>query len=135
MSTVVPYTALREFMDANWSGAPLSWENEPFEIPDPPHFVVVEVFGSSYEQRTIGSGDPAAERWEEEGAALFHVAVPRGTGSLQARQTAEALVSLLRGRQLSGDVRFVSASVGNGRPADEDGQLFMITARLDWARG
>lgn len=122
-------------MDAEWKGAPLAWENEPFETPNPPHFIAVEVFGSSFEQRTIGSGDPSRERWEEEGAALFHVAVPAGTGSLEARQTAEGVVNLLRGRQLPGGVRFVSASVGTGRPANEDGQIFMVTARLDWTRG
>lgn len=135
MASATAFQALRAFLDAEWRGAPLAWENEEFQVPDPAHFVAVEVFGSSYEQQSIGSGSPAAERWTEEGVILFHVAVPAGTGSLAARQTAEALVTLLRGRELPGALQLGSSSVGSGRPANEDGQLFMLTARVDWSRG
>lgn len=136
MASSVAFAEIRTFLDARWSACPLVWENEHFDpTVDVPVWVAVEVFSDTYAQQSIGSGDPALERWTEDGTALFHVAVPRGTGSLLARQTADAIVLLLRGRRLPEDVTFRGFSLGGGAPARENGHWFILTLRSDWTRG
>lgn len=136
MSSATVYSAVRTWLEGSWNATPLAWENEPFEVPEPPSpFVVVEIYGDSYQQESIGAGNPAAELWREDGAVLLHVMVPAGTGSLTARTHAEALANLLRGLELPGGIRFRGMSIGLGETATDDGNWWRISVRAEWLRG
>lgn len=136
MSSATVFSAVRTFLDGAWNATPLAWENEAFTpAADPSAFVLVEVYGDAFEQMSIGSGSPAAERWVEEGAVLLHVMVPTGTGSLAARTHAENLAGLLRGLELPGNIRFRGMSIGLGDAGTEDGTYWRVTLRADWMRG
>lgn len=136
MSSATVFAAVRTFLEAAWTATPLAWENETF-VPgaEPAPFVLVECYGDSFEQMSIGSGSPVTERWVEDGAVLLHVMVPAGTGSMQARTYAEALAALLRGLELPGNLRFRNMSIGLGDVGTEDGTYWRISLRADWTRG
>lgn len=142
MASDVVYSAVRTWLEANWSTTTIKWENETFTEPTPTEhptapaaFIMVELVGQSYDQMSIGSGTPSAERWAEEGAVLIHCLVQSGAGSLVARQNATALAVLLRGLQLPNDIRFRAMSIGDGGIGDEDGTWWALTLRAEWTRG
>jgi len=111
------------------------FENEGVITPDPPSpWVLVEVFGREYLQTSIGSGDPDAERWTEDGTLNAHVMVPLGTGATEASRIAQVLVRLLRGVRLPNDTEFEGAAIGAGDPGDERGKYWRLTASVDWKR-
>jgi hypothetical protein len=142
MSSDVVFSAVRQFLAVNWTGAPLTYENETFvqpratNFPAPPaQWVELEFVGDMYQQESIGSGDPAAERWTEGGAVLAHCFVQSGAGTLAARTTARQLADLFRGLELPDRIRFRSMSIGDGGPGDDDGNWWGLTLRADWLRG
>ncbi len=142
MASDVVYSAVRDYLDANWTSTPIKWENETFEAPaitaypDPPAaFLVVEMAGDSYRQASIGSGAPSAERWVETGAILIYSLVQAGSSSLVARQNATSIADMLRGIILPGTIRIENMSIGDGGPGDEDGSWWQILLRVNWLRG
>ncbi len=142
MASSTVYSAVRAFLDANWSACPIKWENETFDLPvatdypaAPATFFAVEFVGDAYRQASIGSGSPAAERWTETGAVLIYSLVQANAGTLAARQNAEAVANLLRGLTLPGAIRIESMSFGDGGPGDEDGNWWQMPLRVNWLRG
>jgi len=132
MSTGVVYSAIKSFLDANWSDTPLVYENtnEPI-ADDPSDFIYVEISGNSYGRASIGS--PDNNLWRENGLLWFHIMIPSGEGSLGARTYAESLIELLRDQQLlSGKLTFQEASVGLGEPGDENGNYWRLSMSVDW---
>lgn len=136
MSSDAVFSAVKAFLDAEWTATSLCYENETFDLPQPPAaFVLVEMYADFDQQITIGTGSPTTEVWRESGAVLLHVMVPTGTGSLTARQHATALADLFRGRLLAGEtIRFYDLSIGLGGPGSEDGTYWRLTVRADFLR-
>ena len=135
MSTAAAFTAIRAYLEANWTATPMAWENEGFTKPSPPApFVLVQITGDIWDQASIGAGDRASNRWEEAGELLLDVIVPTGTGSLTARTHATDLANLFRGLQL-GDIEFRDISIGLGFAADDRGPWFLLPMRVAWIKG
>ena len=139
MASDVVFTAVQNFLNDNFTAAPLTYENDQFDPPNPnavnPIWVYVEVYGISYDQVSYGSGVPSTDLFREEGAVLLHVMSPINSGSLKARQIATQLVTLFKGLRIEPDIRFADLSVGAGMVQTEDGNWWPMTCRCEWARG
>lgn len=139
MSTDVVYTAVRTFLEAQWTQTGLAWENEAFTPQtdangNPLPYVSVEIAGNIYHQMSIGTGAPSNDLWREEGHVWLHVFVPTGSGSLTGRQLATALVDLFRGTTLDPAIEFRDISVGLGQPSSEDGAWWELSCSIEWIR-
>lgn len=142
MASDTVYSAVREYLEANWSATTIKWENETFDLPTPTDypaapaaFLVVEFVGDSYRQASIGSGSPTTERWIETGAVMIYSVVQAGAGVLVARENAAAVAELLRGMILPGTIRIEAMSFGDSGPGDEDGSWWQLPLRVNWLRG
>ena len=134
MTTATAYAAIRAHLEAQWTTTPLAWDNEVFDTPEDGVFVMAQVTGDRWDQHSIGAGTRTANRWEEEGELLLSVIVPTGTGSLLARQHAEALANIFRGLNL-GDIEFRDISIGLGVAAEDRGPWWLLPIRINWIRG
>ncbi len=137
MASDVVFTAVQDFLSANFTTCPIVYENDIGALPDPPSaWVYTEIYGVFYDQQSFGSGVPASDHWREEGAVLMHVMTPVGTGSLRGRQIATELATLFKGLKLApDDIRFADLSIGGGMTAQDDGNFYPLTVRAEWARG
>lgn len=134
MASAAVYDAVRAHLEARWSATPISWENEHFPRQSGA-WVAVEMTGTLYGQQSIGAGEQADNRWDEEGQLWLHVFVPVGSGGRDARAHAKALADLFRGEQLAGDsIEFGDAAIGAGEPGDEKGNWWRISTTVDWRR-
>ncbi len=134
MTTATAFTAIRTHLEANWSTTPLVFDNETYAPADNVPFVQVQITGDLWDQHSIGAGNRLENRWEEEGELLLSVIVPTGTGSLLARQHAEALANIFRGLNL-GDIEFRDISIGLGVAAEDRGPWWLLPVRINWIRG
>jgi hypothetical protein len=136
MASPTAFSTIHDYLVAQWgTSTPLVFENETWSPPDTPApFVVVEIYGSQYDQASIGGGDPVnGNLWREIGHLYGHVLIPNGTGSLAGRQLCQQFVDLFRGREI-GTVVFEGGSIGASAPGDQDGNYYRMTATLDWSR-
>lgn len=132
MATVQTYDAFHDYLEGEWSGAPLRWENDDPDLADEPAaFVLAELFGGLYAQETIGA--PGANLWRESGMLYLHIMTPRGTGSRAARVIATDLSALFREAGPAG-IRIIDMSVGAGEPGSDDGNYFRTTVQVSWER-
>lgn len=132
MSSDAPFAAIKNYLDANWPTTPLLYENDGREPPDPSAqaaWVYVEVTSTLLSQIEIGSPDTNA--WRESGILFLHVFVQAGAGTASARTHAKALANLFRGQVLS-SVVFHDASIGLGRPGDENGLWWGLPVSIEW---
>ncbi len=135
MSSDLVFTAVQNFLYANFTTVPLNFENDQFVLPDPPSpWVDVEIYGSSFNQSSFGSGVPSTDNWTEMGAVLCHVMIPVNTGSLLGRQIATQLSTLFKGRRIEPDIRFGDQSIGAGMVQIETGNWWPISLRIEWQR-
>ena len=141
MSTATAFTAIRAHLEANWTATALVFDNEVIATPadasgnDLP-FVQVQITGDLWDQASIGAGDRLENRWEETGELLLSVIVPTGTGSLLARQHAEALANIFRGLNLDeSNIEFRDISIGLGVAAQDRGSWWLLPMRINWTRG
>jgi hypothetical protein len=129
------FDAIRAHIEANWdlAACPVSWPNEEMNEPQGP-WVKFEISGNSYGQQSIGMGEQAENRWDEDGLIWFHVMVPRGRGFSQGRGAAKALADLFRGRRLLDDenLEFLDASIGPGGDGDEEGNWYRVSVSIEW---
>lgn len=112
------------------------FENERFVKPNPPlPWISVALTGVLYGQESIGASDQADNRWDETGHLWLPVFVPTGTGVSRARQIAKQLANLFRGLTLlSGTLEFMDAFIGEGEPAEEEGNWFKLPVTIEWRR-
>lgn len=136
MASNTVYDAVKTYLTAQWSSTTIAWENEPFSKPEPPaHWIAVEMQGTLYGQQSIGAGEQADNRWDEEGILWVHIMAPTGEGSSTARQYAKAIADLFRGTMLLSDsLEFMDASIGAGERGDDDGNYWRLTCTIDWRR-
>lgn len=135
MASGVVYQAVHDLVTAQWSATPVRWENEAFTPPADLAWGAIELTGTAYAQQTLGAGSAAANRWDEAGILWFHVFVPVGSGSIEARNTAKAFADLFRGRLLLSDtIEFGDAAIGMGQAGDDDGLWWGISTSIEWRR-
>ncbi|RVD44210.1 hypothetical protein EN742_02985 [Mesorhizobium sp. M4A.F.Ca.ET.020.02.1.1] len=137
MSSVVAFDTISQRLTASWTTTDLVFENDPYDLPGTPAaFVYVEMWGipGGFDQESIGGGaDRDDNLWRECGTLDIHVMVPNGTGSRDARVKADALIDLFRGFEI-GDVTFLEASVGEGKPGRQFANYWAMTASISWRR-
>lgn len=132
MSSPTAFEAIKNRIGAAWSATPVWYENDFEELPsEPDAFVYVEVFGDSFGQETTGA--PEQNVWEEAGTAYLHVYVPKGSGSLIARQHARSLQQLFREQDVDG-LKIVEMSIGAGEPGREFPLYWALTLTMFWRR-
>lgn len=120
----------------DFSLASLVYENDGDGPPDGEvsNWVQVTLESDLYGQQSIGGGEDAGDnRWDEEGVLWFHVFVPRGTGSREARRIAKGLANLFRGKRLLNDsIEFLDANLAAGDPGAENANYYLISVSIDW---
>ena len=128
------YDAIRAYVEANWTYAPIQWPNEVWDEPPNEPWVKFEIFSANYGQQSIGAQDQEDNRWDHEGHIWFHVMVPRGSGATNARGAAKSLANLFRGERLLGDqnLEFMDAIIGPGAPGDEEGNWTRTSVSVEW---
>jgi hypothetical protein len=132
MSTAITFTALEDYLRAEWTATPIVFENETSPIADDPAaFVFVEIFGDYLAQETFGA--PGENLWREEGEIRAHVLVPNGTGTRVARGYASDLADFFKEVEVSG-IHFRQMSIGAGEPGRDDGNYYRMTLSIDWSR-
>lgn len=135
MSSLEAFDAIKGRITEVWADeTPVVYENEAFPTPNKPApFLYVEIFGTSYEQASLGADPQSQNKWRENGLLLLHMMVPNGSGTSQARIYAKQLAAMFRGQEVSGVV-FRDMSIGASEPGDEDGNYYRMTVRVDWQR-
>lgn len=108
-----PYEALCDWLQTNAPNVAFRRENDPLNPPQTGPWVYVEMETLAVRQASIGTGNPARERWREDGALILHVHVPIQTGSAIARRLGRRLGRLLRGREIEG-LRFDGPAINAG---------------------
>lgn len=131
MASAEVYSPVHDHLVANFTNAPLVFENEDTPLADTPAaWVKVEMFGDIYQQETIGA--PGDNLWRETGTILMRVFVPRGTGTVVARQHARALVDLFREVEIAG-IHFGAGSIA-ADDSGSDGNYFAMEASVAFYR-
>lgn len=132
MSSPTAYDAFEQRLTDQWSTTDLVFENQFYDLPDTPApFVYVEIFGSRYDQETMGA--PEANYWIEEGVTYLHVMTPSGAGSRTAREYANDLLYLFREQPIS-TLFMPEMSIGSGDPGRDFPNYYAITASIFWRR-
>lgn len=125
MASSAAYDALRGYLEAHFTSAPLFFENEEVDPPETAAtWVYVEIESDEDDQESIGSGNPDAELWREHGVLRAHVLVPVGAGVAAGNATRDAIAQLFRGLQIDslicraihrrGGLRWEEFGVSNG---------------------
>ena len=137
MTTAAFSAAVRALLDAQWTSCSVAYENESFTVPEttdgPQPWMMVEMTGRLFDQRSIGAGTRTANRWREEGQLFLHVFAPVNSGSATARTLIHAAVDLFRGTDL-GTASLTAASIGLGETVDANGTWWRISATIDFQR-
>ena len=134
MASPEAFAPIEAYLRAEWTATPLAFENDDFKpAKTAAAFVLAEIFGTYFDQASIGEGDRIDNLWREAGMIYLHVCVKRGTGSLAARTYCRQLADLFRGQDL-GSIRFRDISIGAAEAGDEDGNYFRMTTTIEWER-
>lgn len=132
MASLATFDAFHERLTSSWAQTDIVFENDPYNAADDPApFVYVEIFGDTYDQRTVGA--PGANLWQEEGVTYLHVMTPDGTGSRDAREIAGNLLALFRERDVAG-LDMPEMSIGVGDPGRDFPNYWALTASIHWSR-
>ncbi|CAO3446630.1 hypothetical protein [Azospirillum argentinense] len=152
MATIHAFSAIKSFIESRWPDAaptkcPLAWDNDPFTQPQPRgpapgpvpgqlapnHWARVIVGGDLWDQESIGSGDPAEERWDEVGEMMVIAFAPTGTGSETIRKVLTAFAEMCRGQD-TGIVEFRSIRFDPIGAKDDSGNWWGMTITINWTR-
>lgn len=132
-------TALKAYLGAGFSAAPVAWPNDAFEPPlagdgAPLPWIAAEVQSRTFAQQSIGAYPAADNRWDEEGFLSLYVMVPAGTGSATLDGLTDSLRELFRGTTLlGGNLDFPGRiDSDSGGPAQHDGAYFQRTITVPW---
>ena len=133
MSFAAAKAAIRARMTANWTATPIAHPNEPFALPDPPAaYVFFEVVGTDGD--AVAFGSPGANRWQNTGQIWAHVFVPSYSGDELATTHAAAIGAIFRGVTFS-DVTCFAPVIDGGAKADQDGNWYRVSVRVDFKFG
>lgn len=135
MATDTTYAAVRALLEAEFTEAPLVWENEAQDAPTDATWVLVEFAGDAFEQTSIGAGERRDNRWVESGIVYLHVMAPRGTGAEAARRVARLLAEVFRDvTELSPNIEFDRTSIGLGGVSEPDGAFWRLPVSVAYTR-
>jgi hypothetical protein len=128
MSSNAPFTAVRNMMTAQWTGAPLVWPNEGLDVADSSSpWIYMDMSGDEMAALELGASAVYAER----GIIWGHIQAPIGTGTLQIRTIAKQLSDLFRAAKITG-MTFGRQSLGAGEPGDDDGLYWRQSFTVDY---
>lgn len=151
MASIHAFNSIRSFIAANWSditprACPLAWDNEPITKPEPfgptnpstgaatiNTWGKVLVDGDLWSQESIGTGDPASERWDETGSLMVFVFAPVGAGSEPNREVLTAFAEMCRGQD-TGAIEFQDIRFDPIGAKDESGNWWGMHIVIDWIR-
>jgi hypothetical protein len=127
-------TAIRSYIEAGFTTAPLVWPNEAHDLPaTPAAFVAIEVQGVSNSIR--GVGQPGNRLFIHGGLILANVYVPFSVGSKAGDDLADAIGLLLTRRDIAAPsvpqvVRTEDPTVHDGELGDEDGNYWRVSVAV-----
>lgn len=132
-------SAVQAFLTANWTSTPVAYPNDGFAPTSDGNgsltpWLLVEVYGGLYEQRSIGAGSAAANLWTDSGQVWLHVFVGSGTGSQLALSYAAQLAELFRGLFLDPNIQFGDIALG-ASGGSTDGNDWSLSTSIDWLQG
>lgn len=132
-------TAVHDFLAAHWTATPIAFQNDGYAPTSDGNgtltpWLLVEVYGGLYEQRSIGAGSPAADLWMDSGQLWLHVFVGSGTGSQLAMSYGAQLAELFRGLELDPNITFGDISLG-ASGGSTDGNDWTLSTSVDWIQG
>lgn len=135
------HASVRQRLEAQWTGAPVTYQNggafrpddptnrdsyDPSTAPDSP-WVYLEILGAGADSTRYG---PAGTRIAQDDGVIFgHVFVPVGTGDDQARQLARALGEIFRVDTFGG-LSTGAPSLGGGEQGDDDGLWYRVSVSI-----
>jgi len=128
MSSDITFTAVRELLDAQWSGAPLAWPNEPAEFDSGMPWIYMDMSGNDMSALELGGASAA---YAEAGTIWAHIHCPVGTGTLEIRAIAKQLSNLFRAATVPG-ITFGRQGLGAGEPGDDDGLYWRQTFTVSY---
>lgn len=136
MATEIVYDAVRALLEDEFTAAPLRFENEGIEPPNPTlPYVMVEMTGDVFTQMSIGAGARTANRWEERGMIFLHINAPAGTGGREARRLAHLLADVFREVEtLSPGITFEDVSIGLGETPEREGPWWVLPVSVQFER-
>ena len=127
-------TAIRSYIEAGFTTAPLVWPNEAHDLPaTPAAFVALEVQGISNSIR--GVGQPGNRLFIHGGLILANVYVPFSVGSKAGDDLADAIGLLLTRRDIAAPsvpqvVRTEDPTVHAGELGDDDGNYWRVSVAV-----
>jgi uncharacterized protein DUF4128 len=127
-------TAIRAYIEAGFTAAPLLWPNERHsDTATPQSFVAVEVKGATNNIRGIGL--PGSRLFIHGGVIMAHVFVPFGVGQATGDDLADAIALLLTRKDIPAPsgvqvVRTEDPSTYDGELSDEDGNYWRISVSV-----
>lgn len=145
MATDAVYDAIQDFLadnidsvtDPDNAGAlTVRYENEEFDIPEPPRkWLAMALQSSLYGQQSIGAGEQSENRWDESGQLWLTVYTAKGTGASAARNIAKQIADLFRGLQLLSDsLEFMDTIIGGGGASLENGNWYELPVLIEYRR-
>jgi len=140
MSSFDADKALTEYLSANFTAAPLYFENEEADPPSSSdlgaatRWIYIEIESAEDEQQSIGAGEPLENLWREEGTLTATVLVPVGEGVAEGKKLRDLLADKLRGHTIGGVVvRGINRSPGGPWEGDDGrGRWWALPLTVYW---
>lgn len=134
MASPAAFEPVEQYLRDVWNRSPLVFENEsPVSATNGETFILVEMFGRSYQMASLGAEDMDGNLWREDGTLLLHVLMPIWVGTRQGRRDAWELACLLTRNPIPG-IRFGEAAIGAGERIETDGNYARMTVSIEWER-
>lgn len=118
------YTAIRQYLDTNWTATPKLWENQPVTLPDAfENFVTVQIMPADDRQVTMGG-----QGYRHFGNLYCDVFVAQQAGTAVAEDLARQLALLFRGVTYQ-SIMFRTPTIRSGgrTRGPQDGEFYRVT--------
>lgn len=127
MNWEAKYTALRQYIDSNWTATPKLWENQPVNLPDAyDSFITVQIIPTDDRQITMGG-----QGYRHYANLYCDVFVPQQAGTAIAEEKARQLALLFRGITYQGMMFRTPTIRSSGRTrGPQDGEFFRVTVMV-----
>lgn len=129
------WDAIKAHLTANWTATPVSYPNEWYDPTEGAGaaWMRARLSRSLYGQETIGEGEQADNRWDEEGVLFLHLFAGKQIDVSKIGGAAKALADLFRGvTMLSGNLEFLDADIDDGDENKENGNWYVQTISISW---
>lgn len=116
--------AVRAVLDAEWTAAPLAYQNEGYIAPTGTPWGYVEVLPIAGTTTLFGS--TGLRIAEADGLIAGHIFVPYGTGAGTAMELADQLGALLSLRNIAAGVVTEGYELSGATSGDDEGNFFRV---------